>query len=164
MAIQTLKYNFVGVLTGTTYTLTMNLWCQSTPQAKRQLLLLRQSNVNPQISAYAHIYGPHNYDAEPFVPIGMESLVHDNPRQRKLFAEHCKRGYVMGTYFEHYRAWNIWMKASQATRIPATIFHKHKYLSNPTVTPADAVIAAIENLTATLKNFSSTYSCPPSMN
>ena len=43
------------------------------------------------------------------------------------------------------------MKASRATRIPATIFHKHKYISNPTVTLADAVITAIENLTATLK-------------
>ena len=82
-AIQTWKDHFVGVLTGTTSTLTMNLWCQSTPQAKRQLLLLRQSNVNPQIPGYAHIYGPHNYDAKPFVPIGMESLVHNKPCQRE---------------------------------------------------------------------------------
>ena len=58
----------------------------------------------------------------------------------------------MGTSFEHYRAWNIWMKPSRATRILATVFHKHKYLSNPTSIPADAIIAAIENLTATLKN------------
>ena len=58
----------------------------------------------------------------------------------------------MGTCFKNYHVWNIWMKASRATRISATIFHKHKYISNPTVTPADAVITDMENLTATLKN------------
>ena len=99
--------------------------------------------MNPQISAYTHVYGPQNYDAEPFVPIGMESLVHDNPRQRKSFAKNYKKGYVLGTSFEHYRAWNIWMKTSRATIIQATVFQKHKYLSNPTVTPADVIIVAI---------------------
>ena len=98
---------------------------------------------------HAHVYVPHNYNSEPFAPIGMESLVHDKPRQPKLFAEHCKKGYVLGTSFENYSTWNIWMKASHATRISATVFHKHKYLPNPTVTPAHAVIVAI----ATLNNY-----------
>ena len=102
-AIQTWKDHFVGVLTGTADTFPMHLWCQSIAQAERQLLLLRQFNVNPQISAYTHLCSPHNYDAKPFVPIDMESLVHDNPRQRKSFAEHFQEGYVLGTSFEHYR-------------------------------------------------------------
>ena len=129
----------------------MNLWCQAIPQAERQILLLRQSNVSPKISAYAHVYGPHNYDATPFVPIRMESLVHDKPRRQKTFAEHCQKGYVPGTSFEHYHAWTMWMKASCTTRVLATVFHKHKYISNPTVSVADVVIAAASNLTAALK-------------
>ena len=87
-AIQTWKDHFVGFLIGTETTLPMTLWCQKIPQAEHQLLLLRQSNVNPRISAYAHLYGPHNYYAKPFVPIGMYSLVHDKPCQRKPLAEH----------------------------------------------------------------------------
>ena len=150
-AIQTWKDHFVGVLSGAAASFPMHLWCQTIPQVERQLLLLRQSNVNPKISAYAHVYGPHNYDAAPFVPIGMESLVHDKPRRRKTFAEHCRKGYVLGTSFEHYRCWSMWMKDSRATRISATVFHKHKYISNPTVTAADAVIAAASNLAAVLK-------------
>ena len=63
-ATQTWKYHFVGVLNGTASTFPMHLWCQSIPQSERQLLLLRQSNVNPRISAYAHVYDPHNYDAK----------------------------------------------------------------------------------------------------
>ena len=82
-ATQTWKYHFVGVQTWNAATSPMHLLCQSIPQARRQLLTLRKSNMNPRISAYAHVYGSHNYDIEPFLPIGMESLVHDNPRQRK---------------------------------------------------------------------------------
>ena len=68
---------------------------QVLPQMDRQLLLLWQSNTNPKISAHAHVYGQHNYDAAPFVPIGMETLVHEKPHRQKSFTEHCKKGFVL---------------------------------------------------------------------
>ena len=68
-------------------------------------MLLRQTNINPKISTYAHVYGQHDYSTHPFVPIGMETLVHDKPRSRKTFSEHCSKVYVLGTSFEHYHAW-----------------------------------------------------------
>ena len=40
---------------------------------------------------------------------------------------------------------------TRATRVSATVFHKHKYISNPNVTPADTVIAAAGNLASALK-------------
>ena len=106
-ALQTWKYHFIGVLSGTADTFPLHLWCQAIPQAERQLLLLQQSNVHPKLSAYAHVYGPNNYNAHPFVPIGMEMLVHKNPKRRKTFAEHCKKAFVLGTSFEHYHACTI---------------------------------------------------------
>ena len=108
--IQTWKDHFVGFLSGTARDFPLHLWCQALPQMERQLLLLRQSNVDPKISAYAHVYGQHDYNATPFVPIGMETLVHEKPRRRRTFAEHCKEGFVLGTSFEHYRCWIMWMK------------------------------------------------------
>ena len=87
--IQNWKDHFFGVLSGTAMVFPMHLWCQAIPQSKQQLLLLKQSNVNPKISAYAHIYAPHNYDADPFIPIRMESLVRDKPCRRKCFTNHC---------------------------------------------------------------------------
>ena len=94
-AIQTRKNHFVGVLSGAAATFPLHLWCQSIPQAERQLMLLSMSNVNPKISSYAHVYGQHGYIAEPFVPIGMESLVHNKPNRRKTFASHCRNVYVL---------------------------------------------------------------------
>ena len=68
-AIQTWKIHFIGVLPGTAATFPLHLWCQIIPQAERQLLLLSQTNLNPNISAYAYVYGHHDYNAAPFVPI-----------------------------------------------------------------------------------------------
>ena len=44
-SIQMCKYHFVGVMSVTAATLPTHLWCQAVPQAERQILLLRQSNV-----------------------------------------------------------------------------------------------------------------------
>ena len=38
------------------------------------------------------------------------------------------------------------MKDTRCTRVSATVFHKHKYISNPLVTPEDAVMAAAGEL------------------
>ena len=90
-AIRTWKNHFVRVLSGTSSTSPLHLWCRIIPQAERQLLLLSHSNVNTHISYYAHVYGQHDYSAEPFVPISTEYLVHDKPQRRQTFAEHYKK-------------------------------------------------------------------------
>ena len=43
------------------------------------------------------------------------------------------------------------MKDTRATRVSGTVFHKHKYISAPAVTPEDAVIAAAGKLAEALK-------------
>ena len=60
--------------------------------------------MKPKIYAYARVYGQHNYNAAPFVPIGMETLVQDNPKIRGTFAENFSKGLVLGTTFEHYHS------------------------------------------------------------
>ena len=72
-AIQAWKNHFVGVISGTAATFPRHLWYQAIPQAERQLMLLNQTNSNPQISTYAHVYGQHNYSTHPFFPIGMKT-------------------------------------------------------------------------------------------
>ena len=89
-SIQTWKVYFISVLSGTTTTFLMHLWWQLITQVEKQLLLLAKSWENPKILAYAYLYGPHNYNALPFLPIGMEDLIHKKPTRRKTFAEHCK--------------------------------------------------------------------------
>ena len=150
-AIQTCKYHFIGVMRGTAATFPVHIWCQAITQAERQLLLLQQSHVHPKVSAYSQVYGPHDYIAALFVPIVMETFVHDKPKRRVTFAEPCSKGYFVGTDFEHYRSWTIWMKDKRVTRISATVFHKHKYITNPRVTQEDHVRSTAGKLTAKIK-------------
>ena len=54
------KDHFIRVMSGTAESFPAQIRCQAIPQAERQLLILRQSNVNPRISVYDHVYGLHN--------------------------------------------------------------------------------------------------------
>ena len=42
--------------------------------------------------------------------------------------------------------WKIWSMATHITCIAATVFFKHKYLTNPSISPSNALIAAAVNL------------------
>ena len=65
-ATQTWKDHFIGVMSGTAATFPVHLWYQEIIEAEQQILLLRQSHVHPKVSEYAHVYGPHDYNAAPF--------------------------------------------------------------------------------------------------
>jgi hypothetical protein len=54
---------------------------------------------------------------------------------------------MLGTSTEHFRCWKFWMVSMRATRISGTAFFKHKYLTNPSVTPKDQIIVAAARLT-----------------
>jgi hypothetical protein len=121
-SIQTFKDHFVGVLSRCAPSMPIHLWCQLLPQVERQLLLLRQSRVHPNLSAYAHVYKQHDYNKHSFVPIGMEALVRDKPHKRRTYAEHCTKAFVLGTSTEHYRCWKFWTPTTRATRISGAAF------------------------------------------
>ena len=87
----------------------------------------------------------------------METLVHDKPKIRVTVAKNCRKGSVLGTVFEHYRSWIMWIMDTMDTRISATVFHKHKYITNPDITPEDRVIEASRKLSKTLKGCMTTH-------
>jgi hypothetical protein len=76
----------------------------------------------------------------------MEALVHSKPHKCFTYAEHFEKVFVLGTSTEHYWCWKFWSTATQATRILGATFFKHKYLTNPSVTPEDLVIVMAKNL------------------
>jgi hypothetical protein len=103
------------------------------------------------MSTYTHVYqGQHDYNKHPFVPIGMESLVLVKPHKRQTYAQHCNNGYVIGMLFKHYQCQKVWMKDMHTTQVSGAVWFKHKYQTNPSVTPEDQIVAAIDGLAKTL--------------
>ncbi len=148
----TFKDHMISVLSGCLPTMPMHLWCQILPLIERQLLLLCQLKSNLNILTYVYVYGHHDHNHHPFVPIGMEALVNDQPHKRRLFAQHCRKAFILGISTEHYQCWKFWLVTMRATRISGATFFKHKYLTNPAVTPEDRVIEAAGALAQALNN------------
>jgi hypothetical protein len=56
-AIQTFKHHFISILSRVDDKFPLCHWCHLLGPAELTVNLLRQSNVAPKISAYAHVHG-----------------------------------------------------------------------------------------------------------
>jgi hypothetical protein len=55
-AIQRFKHHFFSILSGVDDKFPLSLWCHLLGSAELTINLLRQSNIDPQILAYAHVH------------------------------------------------------------------------------------------------------------
>ena len=146
-AIQTFKDHFVAILCGADKEFPLNLWDLLLPQAEATLNMLRPSRMTPTVSAYAYAWGQHDYNANPFAPLGCKVEAHLTPSTRETWAPHTASGFYVGNSPDHYRCHKVFINDTRHTRVCSTVFFKHKYLTMPTITPADALIRAADGLT-----------------
>ncbi|KAL7489379.1 hypothetical protein ACHAW6_014974 [Cyclotella cf. meneghiniana] len=128
-AIQTRKDHFTSVLAGVDAKFPLHEWDRLIPQATLTLNLLRQSNVSPNVSAYAHHHGQFDYNYMPLTPMGCAVQLHEKPKRRKTFGEHSADGWYIKTSPEHYRCHIIFVRKTWQMRITDTVYFKHKYLN-----------------------------------
>ena len=145
-AIQTFKGHFISVLAGVANGFPINEWDKLLPQTILTLNLLWQSNVAPNISAYAYHHGSFDYNRMPIAPMGCSVQFHIKPGRRTTFGEHSGDGFNLTTSADHYRTHIIFCKTTRAKRLADTVFFKHKYITQPTVTPVDAIVNAFTKL------------------
>ena len=155
-AIQTYKGHFISILAGVSDSFPLNQWDELIPQTVLTLNLLRQANVAPNISAYAYHHGSFDYNRMPLAPMGCEVQFHIKPSRRKTFGEHASDGYYLRTSPEHYRTHVIFVKATRTKRLSDTVFFKHKHLTQPSVTPADAIVQAYHKLAQAIQGIQHT--------
>jgi len=145
-AIQTFKVHFISIICGADKSFPLHLWCQLLPQAEHTLNMLCPSRVTPTVSAYAYLCGQHDYNANPYAPLGCKVKAYLYPGIRETWAPHTASGYYLGNSKVHYRCHQIYISNTRHTRVCDTVFFKHKYLMIPTITPANALIKATDNL------------------
>ena len=59
-------------------------------------------------------------------------------------------GFYLNTPPEHYRTHIVFVKKTRAKRLVDTVFFNYKYITQPTVMPADAIINAYQKLMHTI--------------
>ena len=128
-------------MAGVDPTFPLKQWDKPLPQTELTLNLLRQSNAAPTTSAQAHVFGNFDFNRMPLAPMRCAEQIHEESSQRRSWAPHSADGFYLGTSPDNYRAHRIYVKATNAERVSETVFFKHKYLTNPTVTHADRVRA-----------------------
>jgi hypothetical protein len=101
-AIQTFKHHFISILSGVDNKFLLSLWCALLKQMELTMNLLRQSNVAPKISAFAHVHSQHDYMKKPFAPIGCAVQIHVKPQNRRTWDTHTKAGYNLGRSMEYH--------------------------------------------------------------
>ena len=92
-AIQTFKAHFISILCSADKDFPLHLWDRLLPQAEHTLNMLCRSKVTPTVSAFAYHWGQHDYNANPFAPLGCKVEAHITPGTRKTWAAHTTSGY-----------------------------------------------------------------------
>ena len=154
VAIRNFKAHFLSILAGTDPNFPIQLWDRLLPQAEITLNLLRQSNANPKLSAYAYLNGPFDFNKMPLAPMGCQVQIHEKADSRGSWAYHSVDGWYLFTSPEHYRTHNCHVKETKGKRLSDTVQFQHKDITNPTVTHTDKLVNAIATCINTVRNFS----------
>ena len=130
-AIQTWKAHMISNLNGVDENFPISCWCQIVSQMELTLNLLRQSNIVPAISVYAHVHGENDYMRNPFAPIGCRVEVHvktDNTTEG--------RGKCIANWGSALaRQWNITGATRSTSQEPGQLESAIRFTSNTSTSP-----------------------------
>jgi hypothetical protein len=101
-AIRTFKDHFLAILSGVDAVFPPYLWDLLLPQAELTLNLLRQSTLNPGISAWEFFQGPFDFNKMPLGPVGCRVLIHAKPATRRSLDFRAKNGFYIGPAMDSY--------------------------------------------------------------
>jgi hypothetical protein len=144
-AIQTFKNHFIAGICSVDPNFHLRLWDRLLPQATLTLNLLRQSRINPMVSAYVHLYGHYDFNQAPMAPPGTRFIAHEKPQQRASWDPHGVDGWYLGPAPDQYRCYRVHINKTKADIIVDTVeFFPAKVTMQRTASKDLATIAAQE--------------------
>jgi len=155
VAIRNFKAHFLSVLAGVADNFPPSLWDRLLPQTEITINLIQKSNATPNVSAYAHLSGPFDYNKMPLAPMGCEAQVHEKTDKSGTWAYHSVDGWYLFTSPEHYRTHNCHIKHTKSERLSDTVQFQHKRITNPIITHADKVMHALADCVKALQGMTS---------
>jgi hypothetical protein len=155
VAIRNFKAHFLSILGGVADNFPPSLWDRLLPQTKITIKLFRQSNATPNVSAYAHLSGPFDYNKIPLALMGCEAQVHEKTNNCGTWAYHLVDGWYLFTSPKHYHTHNCHIKHTKCERLSNTVQFQHKCITNPTITHANKVMHALADCVKALHGMTS---------
>ena len=155
--IKNFKSHFISVLAGVDPDFPIHLWDKLLPGAETQFNILRQSNMTPTVSAYAHLFGPFDFNRMPLSPLGCAVNIHIPPDLRASWGVHTRPGWYLGCSPEHYRSHRCVDASTRRDCVAPTVVFKHKRITNPEVSVGDKVVHAVNSLSSALHKLVRTH-------
>ena len=149
-AIRTFKNHFLAGLATVDPSFPINEWDRLIPQAEITLNLLRQSRINPRLSAYSILHGHYDFNKHPMAPPGTKIVVHVKPAQRPSWGYHGDDGFYIGPALEHYRCVKCLMASTRHVRISDTVQFFPHHVAFPEIALTDRLRNAIDDIVSTL--------------
>jgi hypothetical protein len=151
--IRTFQNHFIAGLCSVNKDFPLHLWDKLLPQAKITLNLLRASCINPNVSAYAQLNGPFDFNRRPLGPPGCRVLAHDKPNKRTTWAPHGLDGWYVGPALDSYRCWQIWIWESRDVRICDTLtWYYPTKVKLPDSSSTATIVTCLKDIVSALSN------------
>ena len=83
--------------------------------------------------------------------MGCAVQIYGSSERRGMWAENTMDEWYLQTSLEHYHCHKVHVKKMNSDQILDTVLFKHKYITQPNVTPADILTKALDDLAVTLK-------------
>ena len=111
-AIQTYKDHFISELSTTDPNFPISEWDRIMFQCLITLNLIRNTRVNPSLSAYSYWYGWYDFNKTPIAPHGTHVVIHDKTDNNMSWGHHIKPVRYIGPSPDHYRYMHCYMPAT----------------------------------------------------
>ena len=93
-AMRTFKNHFMAGLATCDPDFPLREWDRLLPQAELTFNLLQNSRVNTKLSAWAYLFGNHDFNKVPLLPPGTKVVMHAKPDKRKKLGLPWQKGVV----------------------------------------------------------------------
>jgi hypothetical protein len=152
LAISTYKDHFIAGLCSTNKDYPLELWDKLIPQSVITLNLLRRSRINPQLSAYAQVFGAFDFNKTPLAPPGTQVLVHEKPIVRQSWDPRAIDAWYIGPAMKHYRRYRVWIWNTRSERVADTLTWFPTRVIMPTISSLDLAMAAANDFIKALQH------------
>ena len=150
-AIRTYKNHFLSGLATVDPDFPVAEWDRLLSQATISLNLLRNTRINPRLSAYAYVYGTYDFNCNPMAPPGTKVVIHDKPQQRASWNYHGSVGFYISPSTEHYRCMKCYIPTTRQVRVADTIQFFPKNIDFPAISINEHLSQALDTLTTILR-------------
>jgi hypothetical protein len=113
-------------------------------QAELTLNLLRQSALNPKISAWEYFHGPFDFNKTPLGLVGCRVLIHTKPATRRSWNFRAKEGFYIGSALDSYRCFKLVKMDTKSQVISNTVEFRHAYRTIPAPSAEDRIAHGLQ--------------------